>query len=137
MGLAAARIGMAFTNPDIINFFNRLKPPYNISTNNQMAAQKKIAMVEEYGEQIKLITDERDRLSERLKSLKYVEIVYPSDANFLLVKVIDADLIYNKLVDNGIVVRNRSSLIPGCLRITVGTRKENNRLIEAIEEIRL
>jgi histidinol-phosphate aminotransferase len=137
LGLAAARIGMAFTNPEIIHYFNRLKPPYNISTNNQMAAQKKIARVEEYKEQIKVITDERERLSKRLKSLRCVQMVYPSDANFLLVKVIDATIIYNTLVDNGIVVRNRSSLITDCLRITVGTRKENNRLIKAMEEINL
>lgn len=137
LGLAAARIGMAFANPDIIRYFNRLKPPYNISTNNQIAAQKKIVRVKEYKEQIKVIKNERERLSKRLKSLKCVQMVYQSDANFLLVKVNDAALIYNTLIDNGIVVRNRSSLITDCLRITVGTRKENNRLIKAMEEIML
>lgn len=137
LGLAAARIGMAFTNPEIIHYFNRLKPPYNISTNNQMAAQKKIVRVEEYKEQIRVIIDERERLSKRLKSLRCVQLVYPSDANFLLVKVIDPVLIYNTLIDNGIIVRNRSSLIKDCLRITVGTRRENNRLIKTMEEIRL
>jgi histidinol-phosphate aminotransferase len=137
LGLAAVRIGMAFTNPDIIYYLNRLKPPYNISSISQTAAQKKIAMIEEYSEQIKLITDERERLSERLKNISTIQKVYPSEANFLLVKVKDANLIYNTLVDNGIIVRNRSSAIPDCLRITVGSREENDTLIKAMEEIRL
>lgn len=137
LGLAAARIGMAFTNPDIIHYFNRLKAPYNISSINQVAAQKKIVRVKEYKEQIKVITDERERLSKKLKSLKFIQMVYPSDANFLLIKVSDADIIYKTLVDNGIVVRNRSSIIRDCLRITVGTRKENNSLIKVMEEIGL
>ena len=136
MGLAAARIGMAFTSPDIIHFLNKLKPPYNISTINQMAARNKIVMVEEYNEIVRLIEKERERLASRLKKVRITEIVYPSDANFLLVKFRDADIVYKILIDNGIIVRNRSSAIPGCLRITVGTSKENDRLIETLEGIK-
>jgi histidinol-phosphate aminotransferase len=137
LGLAAVRIGMAFTNPDIIYYFNKLKPPYNISTINQMAAQARILMVEEYKNLVKLIKKERERLSDGLKKLKIIDMVYPSDANFLLVKVKDADAVYKTLVENGIILRNRSSVIPGCLRITIGTREDNNRLIRTLENIRI
>jgi histidinol-phosphate aminotransferase len=134
-GLAAARIGMAFTSPDIIHYFNKLKPPYNISTINQKAALQKLIKVEECKIQVIKIKKERERLSANLKKMKIIEKVYPSHANFLLVKVKKANYIYDILVDKSIIVRNRSSVVDSCLRITVGTQSENNKLVNALKNI--
>jgi histidinol-phosphate aminotransferase len=135
MGLAAARIGVAFMNPVIVNYFNKLKPPYNISTINQKAALKKTYKFDEYRCQVNIIKEERERLSEALTKLPVTDHVFPSDANFLLVKMKNAGLIYKLLVDRNIIVRNRSKMVKNCLRITVGTRYENNRLINALKRI--
>ena len=134
-GLAAVRVGMAFTNPDIIQYFNKLKPPYNISTINQKAALRKLGKPDEYKYQVRKIKDERERLAENLKKMRITEKVYPSDANFLLVKVKDANYIYNTLIDKNIIVRNRSSVIDNCIRITVGKPSENNKLINALKSV--
>jgi histidinol-phosphate aminotransferase len=134
-GLASVRIGMAFTTPAIVHFFNKMKPPYNISTINQNAALQKLKKIEEYNNQVGKIKSERERLSTKLKEIKMAEKVYPSDSNFLLVKVNNATSIYNTLVAKNIVVRNRSSVIDNCLRITVGTRAENNELLKALNSI--
>ena len=134
-GLAAVRVGMAFTNPDIIKYFYKLKPPYNISTINQKAALRKLGKPDEYKYQVKKIKDERERLAENLKKMRVVEKVYPSDANFLLVKVKDANYVYNTLIDKNIIVRNRSSVIDNCIRITVGKPSENNKLINALKSV--
>jgi histidinol-phosphate aminotransferase len=134
-GLASVRVGMAFSDPAIIQYFNKLKPPYNISTINQNAALRKLDKPEEYKNQINKIKKERERLSANLKKMKITEKVYPSDSNFLLVKVNNANYIYNSLVDKNIILRNRSSVIDRCLRITVGTRTENNKLVNALKTI--
>ncbi|MCX6253553.1 MAG: histidinol-phosphate transaminase [Bacteroidia bacterium] len=134
-GLAAVRVGMAFANPAIIQYFNKLKPPYNISTINQKGALRKLEKVEECKSQTNKIKRERERLSVNLKKMKITEIVYPSDANFLLVKVNNATRIYNTLIDKNIIIRNRSSVIDNCLRITVGKRSENNKLVNALNSI--
>lgn len=136
-GLASVRVGMAFSNKDIIKYFNKMKPPYNISTINQKAALKKISKPEVSKSQIIKIKKEKLRLSSYLDKMKLTEKVYPSDANFLLVKMKDANYVYNYLVDNSIIVRNRSSIIDNCLRITVGTRAENSKLIKALNSITL
>lgn len=137
LGLAAARIGMAFAGQEIIKYFFRLKPPYNISTINQAAALKKLDEISGCRDQVKRIIEERNRLVKILAKLKVVEKIYPSDANFLLVRVIDADYIYNMLLEKGIIVRNRSRMIRNCLRITVGTANENRRMISELEKITL
>jgi histidinol-phosphate aminotransferase len=134
-GLAAVRVGMAFSNPDIIQYFNKLKPPYNISTINQKEALRKLNKAEEYKSQIIKIKKEREKLSVNLKKMRITEKVYPSDANFLLVRVKNATHIYNTLVDKSIIVRNRSSVIDNCLRITVGKRSENIKLVKALNTI--
>jgi histidinol-phosphate aminotransferase len=136
-GLAAARVGMAFTQPDIIQFFNKLKPPYNISTINQKAALRKLGKFEELRDQVTKIKEEKERLSANLQKMKITEKIYPSDANFLLVKVKNANYIYSALVKENIIVRNRSSVIENCLRITVGKKSENDRLIKALKNILL
>ena len=135
LGLAAVRIGMAFTNPAIIQYFNKMKPPYNISAINQKAALKKLTQIDKFKSQVIRIKEERVRLSEILSKMKVVEKVYPSDANFLLVKVKNADYIYNTLVNKNIIIRNRSKVVDNCLRITIGKRSENNKLIKELREI--
>ena len=107
-GLAAVRIGMAFSNPQIITYFNKIKPPYNISAINQKAALKKLTQIDQFKSQVERIKKERIRLSAILSKMKIIEKVYPSDANFLLVKVKNADYIYNTLVNKNIIIRNRS-----------------------------
>ena len=134
-GLAAARVGMAFSNPSILQYFNKLKPPYNISTINQNAALKKLGKTEEFKSQVLKIKKEKERLCNDLKKLEITLTIYPSDANFILVKVPDATFIYNSLIDKHIIIRNRTSVINNCLRITVGTHTENNKLINALKTI--
>ncbi len=135
LGLAAARIGMAFANEEIISFLNKIKPPYNVSLLNQRAALKRLTSISETEYQVKRIKKERERLSFDLQQLGIVKKIYPSDANFLLVKVTDATYIYNELVENRLIVRNRTAIVENCLRITVGTRYENSRLVKALKKI--
>ena len=134
-GLAGVRVGMAFSNPVIVQYFNKLKPPYNISTINQKAALGKLGQIKQYKSQVLRIKKERERLSVILSKMSIVEKVYPSDANFLLVKVKNANYIYNALVNKSIIIRNRSSLIDNCLRITIGKKSENDLLVSALETI--
>jgi histidinol-phosphate aminotransferase len=134
-GLAAVRVGMAFSNPEIIHYFNKMKPPYNISTVNQKTVLRKLNKTEEYKNQVFKIKKEKDWLSGELEKMKIIQKVYPSDANFLLVKVKNANYIYNTLVDKNIIVRNRSSVIDNCLRITVGKHSENTKLVKALNTI--
>lgn len=134
-GLASVRVGMAFSNPAIVQYFNKMKPPYNISTINQKAALFKLDNIDGYNNQIIKIKQERERLSANLIKMKIIEKVYPSDANFLLVKVKNADYIYKTLVDKNIITRNRSRVINNCLRITVGKKTENDKLVKALREL--
>lgn len=134
-GLAAVRVGMAFTSPAIIQYFNKMKPPYNISTINQQTVLKKLSRIDEYKKQVLSIKSERIRLAHLLSEMNVVEKVYPSDANFILVKVRDANKTYNSLVKKNIITRNRSSVIENCLRITVGKKSENDKLIKALREL--
>jgi histidinol-phosphate aminotransferase len=136
-GLAAVRLGMAFSGSDVIKYFNKMKPPYNISSINQKAALKKLQNMTDYFKQVQKIKNERERLSSILNKMKITEKVYYSDANFLLVKVKNANYIYNKLIEKNIIVRNRSSLIENCIRITVGKQSENNKLINALNNIQI
>jgi histidinol-phosphate aminotransferase len=133
-GLAGLRLGMAFAAENIIDILNRIKPPYNINQSTQEIALTALQEVEQVNEMIKLIVAMRDELSVQLSSLPFVLKVYPSDANFLLVKMSDAQSVYDHLLREGIVVRNRSNveLCAGCLRITVGTDTENMGLITAL-----
>lgn len=136
-GLAALRVGMAFASEEIIEVMNKVKPPYNINQPSQELALKALEEVEQVNTMIKQIVQEREVLSRQLAELAIVEEVYPSDANFLLVKVKDAGSVYNALLENGIVVRDRSKvmLCEGCLRITVGTQAENAELMSLLEEM--
>jgi len=137
MGLAAARIGMAFMDSKVVRYFNKMKPPYNISAINQKAALTRLTHIELLKKRVGIIKTERERLASILKKMSIIEKVFPSDSNFLLVKTKDADLIYSGLIENKIITRNRNKIIPGCIRITVGTKSENNKLITALSSIKL
>ncbi|MBA3663011.1 MAG: histidinol-phosphate transaminase [Bacteroidetes bacterium] len=134
-GLAGLRIGMAFASEKIIHLFNKIKPPYNINTASQYQAIKALDKVEEINLMIQNIISEREMLRHELKRLPFVITVFPSEANFLLVKVNAPDDIYKYLTSNNIIVRNRSKikLCEGCLRITVGTPGENQLLLNALK----
>ncbi|MCU0461086.1 MAG: histidinol-phosphate transaminase [Bacteroidales bacterium] len=135
-GMASVRVGMAFAAPEIIRYFNKMKPPYNISTVNQHAVLRRIANKSYFTGQVRKIRSERMRVTAELNRLSVVKKIWPSDANFLLVEVKDADAVYNYLVDNKIIVRNRNSVAKNCLRITIGTKKENDILINALKRIK-
>jgi histidinol-phosphate aminotransferase len=136
-GAAGIRVGMAYAGKTVIDLMYKVKPPYNISTLSQKEALKRLEKPAKFRRQVSQILSERERLSVMLGKVGTVEKVWPSDANFLLVKVKDANRIYNILCKKHIIVRNRSSVIENCLRITVGTRKENNRLIKELKKISL
>lgn len=135
-GLAGIRLGMLFASVEIIDILNKIKPPYNIGANTQELALKALDNYDQVNDMIYLLTDMRDALGEVLLQLPVVEKIYPSDANFLLVKVLDAKELYNYLLTRGIVVRDRSNVLlcENCLRITVGTEDENTKLVEAIDD---
>lgn len=136
-GLAALRVGMAFASPEIIQVMNKVKPPYNINQASQELALKALEEVGQVNDMIKEIVKERGVLEEKLKGLPIVQRIYPSDANFLLVKVNGSRNVYNALLEKGIVVRDRSKveLCEECLRITVGTESENIDLINALKSL--
>ena len=134
-GLAALRIGMAFSSESIIAIMNKIKPPYNISQAAQELALTALDEVSQVNDMIVLIVEERNKLAGDLLQRKVVQQVFSSDANFLLVKVTEAKEIYDYLLTKGIVVRDRSKveLCEGCLRITVGTQAENQALLAALD----
>ncbi|HSF45922.1 MAG TPA: histidinol-phosphate transaminase [Chitinophagaceae bacterium] len=135
-GLAALRIGMAFASNEIIEVFNRIKPPYNISQAAQDLVLEALDRVDDVNDMIRILVEERKSLGEELAKLPQVIRVYPSDANFLLVRTIDAKGLYKYLVSKGIVVRDRSNVLlcDESLRITVGTPRENQVLLKAIAD---
>jgi histidinol-phosphate aminotransferase len=135
-GLAALRLGMAFASTEIINILNKVKPPYNINQASQELALKALEEVGQVNDMIHHLVDMRDALSEVFEQITVVEKVYPSDANFILVKINNAKKVYGFLLTKGIVVRDRSNvkLCDDCLRITIGTEEENTALVDAIQE---
>jgi len=135
-GLAGLRVGMAFASEEIIEVMNQVKPPYNINEASQQLALKALENVDQVNNWIKETLKERDNLVLQLKNFDFVLDIYPSDANFILVKTTDPKAIYNFLVQRGIIVRDRSKveLCEGSLRITVGTPEENNILIKSLQD---
>ena len=135
-GLAGLRLGMAFASTGIIDILNKVKPPYNINQATQELALKALEEVGQVNDMIRLLVDMREALAEVFRGMPTVEKVYPSDANFILVKIKDARKIYTFLLSKGIVLRDRSNvtLCEDCLRITVGTEKENTLLVDAMQE---
>lgn len=137
-GQAAIRLGMAFASEDIVTIMNKVKYPYNINTLTQQQAISALRDQEQTDKQVKFLIQERQRMSTAIRMLPLCENVYPSDANFLLVKTLNAQSIYDTLVKRGIIVRNRHkiTLCDNCLRITIGTKTENNELLAALRDIR-
>ncbi len=136
-GLASLRIGMCFAQPEIIQVLNKIKPPYNISGINQQLAEKALNEVGRKEENVQEIITQREWLKNELNELSSVRQVYPSEANFLLVKIDGAREKYQQLIQTGVVVRDRSSVIlcQDCLRITVGTPAENQQLIASLKKL--
>jgi histidinol-phosphate aminotransferase len=135
-GLASARIGLCIANEKVISILNQIKPPYNVSGPDQQEAQQALSNESQMKAKVKTIKQQRKWLADELnKILKLVFTVYPSDANFLLIKVNDANKTYKYLSDAGIIVRNRSKEpnCENCLRITVGTESENQKLIQTLK----
>ena len=132
-GMAGLRLGLAFANAYVTDLMNRVKYPYNISQAAQEAAFRALSAPVE--ENVAEIVAQRERLSGLLPSFPFVRKVWPSDANFLLVQVDDADRLYKHLLEDGIIVRNRSRqpLCQGCLRLTVGTPRENDNLLQSLQ----
>lgn len=137
-GLAGLRLGMAFASEGIIDIYNKVKPPYNINQATQELALTALGEVEQVNEMIRALVTMREQLAGDLAALPFVLTVYPSDANFLLMKMADARSVYEYLLKDGIVVRDRSKveLCEGCLRITVGTERENAELVKALKGYR-
>jgi len=133
-GLAGLRLGMAFASLNIIDIFNRVKPPYNINQATQEIALNALEEVGQVNDMIKELVQMRVALKAIIEKIPFVEKVHPSDANFLLVKMQDARKVYLYLLEQGIVVRDRSNvkLCDNCLRITIGTERENTQLVEAL-----
>ena len=135
-GAASIRLGMAFASTDIIALFNKVKYPYNVNLLTQEKAKEILSNVTLLQRRIALILEEREHLMHSVSLLPICDKVYPSDANFFLAKVTDANGIYKYLVQRGIIVRNRNKveLCEGCLRITIGTKEENTKLLSALRQ---
>ena len=135
-GCAAIRCGLAFASPQIIGLFNKVKYPYNVNLLTQQQALEALRNAQQTKEWVKILKEERTRLMQLFAELSLTDKVFPSDANFFLARVSDANAIYRYLVGEGIIVRNRNSvtLCGNCLRITVGTPEENNTLIAALNK---
>jgi histidinol-phosphate aminotransferase len=136
-GLAGIRLGICYASEFIISILHKIKSPYNVNQLTQTKALERLNALEEVNEQIKIIVKERDTLTSALNEVSFTKHVYPSDANFVLVKVDDANQRYQQLIKKGIVVRNRTNqpLCENCLRFTVGTPEENKQLIETLIQL--
>lgn len=134
-GLAAARVGVAYANQQIINLFNKVKPPYNVSSLNQEAVVSALNNLQKFESELATILNEKELLIQQFNNISVITKVYPSEANFVLIEVTDATKIYQQLVDKKIITRNRNTLVNNCLRITVGTPNENKKLLTTLQSL--
>ena len=136
-GLAGIRLGICYASTEIISVLNKIKPPYNINELTQQRAIEKLSKPKEVNNQVNEILEEREKLIKNLQGIDFIKTIYPTDANFVLIKVDDANKRYNELIEKGIVIRNRTNqpLCNNCLRITAGTRDENEKLIKILTEL--
>jgi histidinol-phosphate aminotransferase len=136
-GMAGIRVGILYASTAIIEIVNKIKQPYNINVLSQEKALERIIDIDKYNIEIQTILDNKRDLIEHLSNIKHIEKIFPSDANFVLIKVDDASKRYNQLIDFGIVIRNRTTqlLCENCLRITIGTKSENEKLINALSKL--
>jgi len=136
-GLAGIRLGVCFASEFIISVLNKIKPPYNVNQLTQDKAIERLTRLNKVNQEVDSILKERDQLISRLSDISFINTVYPSDANFVLVKVDDANMRYSQLIKKGIVARNRTTqpLCKNCLRFTIGTKKENLTLITTLNQL--
>lgn len=134
-GMAGLRIGVGFASAEIASLFIQLKPPYNISSQSQRLALEQLNNIEQIQNNIKFILEEKEKLKEGLDQINEVVKIYPSDANFFLIEFKDAQLTYQKLLDNNILTSLRHPILKNCLRISVGTAQENSELLKVLSEI--
>ncbi len=134
-GLAASRVGTAYASVQVISLFTKVKPPYNVSELNQKAALKALENYSEFEKRKSIILEQKSRLEKQLQGIPVVKKIYPSDANFILVEVNNADNVYGKLVNKKVITRNRNLLVKNCIRITVGSPDENKKLIKELSEL--
>lgn len=136
-GMASVRVGIAYASEEIIKFSNKVKPPYNISQLNQDAILNTLndENISQVSENIKIILEEKKSVIQNLEKLDLVKKIFPSDANFILIEVDNANSVYQELVNQNVIIRNRNSVIKNCLRITVGSPDENKKLIETLQNI--
>jgi histidinol-phosphate aminotransferase len=133
-GLAGVRLGMAFASPEIVTILNRIKPPYNIPAPTQSIVREALGNVLAKEKMVADILEQKNWLEKQLEALPIVQHIYPSDANFMLIRVPKPKETYQFLIDQKVIVRDRSNVMHchGCLRITVGTRAENEALLKAL-----
>ena len=136
-GLAGIRLGVCYASKEIIKVLNSIKPPYNVNELTQQKAIDRLGNMEAFEKEVAEIISQRDLLIKDLKKISFVKVIYPTDCNFVLVKVDDANNRYDQLIKKGIVIRNRTTqpLCENCLRLTIGTMSENKKLIRALKEI--
>ncbi len=136
-GMAGLRLGLAFADPEIIATMSRVKYPYNINGITQQIVLKQLEDTESIAREVAEIRAERDRLLTELAALPLIKKVFPSDANFVLVRVDEPREVYDRLIEAGVIVRDRSRIVgcEGCLRLTIGTPAENRRLMEILSEL--
>ena len=133
-GLAGIRLGICYGSSEVISVLNKIKPPYNVNELSQKRALDRLDNTEQIKSEIKSIIGQREELLKVLLKVNFVEKIYPTDANFILIKVDDANKRYNELINKGIVIRNRTTqpLCDNCLRLTIGTEVENKKLINEL-----
>lgn len=136
-GMAGIRLGICYATSEIIAVLNKIKPPYNVNELTQQRALKRLLTKNKVRNEIDKILEQREKLLGKLKSISFIEEIYPTEANFILIKVDNANKRYNELISKGIVIRNRTTqpLCENCLRLTVGTTSENIKLIKALKEL--
>jgi len=134
-GLAGIRLGICYASAEVISVLNKIKPPYNVNELSQKRALERLDNTVAIKSEINLIIKQREKLLKVLLDIKYVEKIYPTEANFILIKVDDANKRYDDLIAKGIVIRNRTTqpLCENTLRLTIGTESENKKLIEALK----
>ena len=131
-GLAGVRVGVAYANKEIINLYNKVKLPYNISSLNQEAVLKKLENLTQFEIKKNIILKEREKLITELQKISFITKIFPTETNFILIEVNNANQLYKELVTKKIITRNRNSLVNNCLRITVGSPEENQKLINTL-----
>ncbi len=134
-GMASARVGVAYANRQIVSLYNKVKPPYNVSSLNQEAVLAVLNSPAKFEIEKNIILNEREKIINQLVSIACIRKIYPTEANFVLIEVKDANKLYQYLVVKKIITRNRNSLINNCLRITIGSPEENKQLINTLQEL--